>query len=401
MVTPKKEPWQSRIVGHGEEDPSQLLANPANWRIHPKAQQDALAGLLDQVGWVQDVIVNQRTDHVVDGHLRVSLAISRQEPTVPVVYVDLSEDEERLVLASIDPLAAMAVMDKDALGELLASVEAGDAALAAMLAGLGATETVGEGLTDADEIPEEVEPRAKRGDVWLLGEHRVMCGDSTSTEDVARLMNGERAAMVFTDPPWNVDYTGGTKVREALANDNIESGWAEWLTDALRSCVTVQDAPAYVFFGLMRAGDTQMGIEAAGWRIVQTLVWVKQHAQFGNFRAHYKYQHEPLYYCSTGAKFPVWLGPNNEVSVWQHDRAAKNEYHPTQKPVDVAAHGLKNSSAQGALVYDPFLGSGTTLIAAEQLERRCYGLEIEPKYVDVIIARWEAFTGKTAVLDGR
>lgn len=128
--------WRNRIVGHGEEAPDQLLANPRNWRIHPKAQQEALAGMLGQVGWVQDVIVNRRTGHVVDGHLRVALAISRGEPAVPVVYVDLEEEEERLVLAALDPLAAMAGTDKDVLAVLVGEVRVGDEALAAMLAAL-------------------------------------------------------------------------------------------------------------------------------------------------------------------------------------------------------------------------------------------------------------------------
>ena len=125
--------WRNRIIGHGEEAPGQLLANPRNWRIHPRAQQDAPAGLLDQVGWVQDVIVNRRTGHVVDGHLRVSLAISRDERTIPVVYVDLDEAEEALVLASLDPLAGMAVTDEDALRELIAGADAASEALQALL----------------------------------------------------------------------------------------------------------------------------------------------------------------------------------------------------------------------------------------------------------------------------
>jgi ParB-like chromosome segregation protein Spo0J len=125
--------WRNRIIGHGEEAPDQLLANPRNWRIHPKAQQDALAGVLDQVGWVQDVIVNQQTGHVVDGHARVAIAISRNEPSVPVVYVDLSEDEEALILATLDPLSAMAATDREQLSELLAEISTGDAAVQAML----------------------------------------------------------------------------------------------------------------------------------------------------------------------------------------------------------------------------------------------------------------------------
>jgi hypothetical protein len=131
-------PWRSRIIGHGEEAPDQLLANPENWRIHPRQQQDALAGVLSEVGWVQDVIVNRRSGHVIDGHLRVSLAISRQEPSVPVVYVDLDEHEERLILATIDPLSAMAATDAEKLDELLRDVRTGDADVQAMLEGLAA-----------------------------------------------------------------------------------------------------------------------------------------------------------------------------------------------------------------------------------------------------------------------
>src|SRR4030042_2059253 len=209
MVAGSGVAWRNRICGHGEEAPDQLLANPRNWRIHPKGQQDALAGVLNEVGWVQDVIVNQQTGHVVDGHLRVSLAISRQEPSIPVVYVDLTPDEEALILATLDPLAGMAVAAKDALEALLADVSPADAAVKGMLeevakgAGLNGAK---EGLTDPDAVPEVAEPVSKRGDLWLCGEHRVMCGDSTDAGDVARLMAGEKADMVFTDPPYGVEY---------------------------------------------------------------------------------------------------------------------------------------------------------------------------------------------------
>ena len=142
--------WRNRIVSHGEEAPGQLLAHPFNWRIHPKAQQDALAGALAEVGWVQDIIVNQRTGHVIDGHLRVALAISREEPTVPVVYVDLDEREEAIVLATIDPLSAMAGRDDGLLADLVRGLEVGDGALAEMLAGM--MDNVGE--AGFPELPE-------------------------------------------------------------------------------------------------------------------------------------------------------------------------------------------------------------------------------------------------------
>lgn len=395
-MTAEAAPWRNRIVGSEMVEPTDLLANPNNWRTHPGRQRDALRGSLGVVGWVQQVIVNTTTGHLVDGHARVEEAISRGEPTVPVLYVDLTPDEEALVLATLDPIAAMADSDDAKLRELLADVVVDDAGLQALLGDL-APEAVKPGLTDPDDVPEMgEETHIKRGDLFALGEHRLMCGDSTSEADVARLYDGDRAALVFTDPPWNVDYQGGTKKRDALENDHMEVGWDAWLTNALRAVPTDENAPAYLFFGLMRAGDTQAGVEAAGWRIVQTLVWVKQHAQFGNFRAHYKYQHEPMYYCSTGSKVPEWLGPNNAVSVWNADRSSRNDFHPTQKPVELAERAMVNSSRPGAIVGEPFGGSGSTTIAAEQTGRRCYAMEIDPRYVAVAIARWEKFTGKTS-----
>ena len=189
MVTSTR--WRSRIVGHGEEAPDQLVANPRNWRIHPQGQQDALTALLDQVGWVQDVVVNQRTGYVVDGHLRVALAISRDEATVPVTYVDLTPGEEALVLAALDPLSAMAVTDEDALRALLADVSVDSDSLMAMLAAIAPPAPTA-GLTDPDAVPEVAEVTTTVGELYALGSHRLLIGDATSEADVARLLNGER-----------------------------------------------------------------------------------------------------------------------------------------------------------------------------------------------------------------
>ena len=179
--------WRSRITGSGEEAPDQLLANPSNWRIHGKAQREALREVLDTVGYVAQVIVNRRTGHLVDGHLRVEEALSHGQPSIPVVYVDLSEDEERLVLASLDPLAAMATTDEAKLRELLAEVSVGSEALAAMLAALAPAEPK-DGLTDPDDVPEPPdEAITQPGDLWLLGDHRLLCGDAGSEADLDRL----------------------------------------------------------------------------------------------------------------------------------------------------------------------------------------------------------------------
>lgn len=211
--------WQNRIVGQGEEAPDQLLANPRNWRIHPKAQQEALGSVLDSVGWVQNIIVNRQTGYVIDGHARVALAISRQEPSVPVVYVDLAPEEEALVLASLDPLSAMAVTDQEMLAELLIDVTA-EGALADMLVDLTGRKATA-GRTDPDDVPAAPEPITQLGDLWLLGEHRLLCGDATEAEAVARLVAGERAACLWTDPPYGVNYEGKTREALTIANDAL------------------------------------------------------------------------------------------------------------------------------------------------------------------------------------
>lgn len=204
--------WRNRITGAGEEAPDQLLANPANWRIHSKAQQDALAGALDQVGWVQQVLINRRSGFVVDGHARVALALSRCEPAVPVLYVDLAPEEEALVLATLDPIGAMAGRDDEKLRALLAEVTVDDAGLLALLGDLGGSEPKA-GLTDPDEVPEPpAEPYVKAGELYRLGDHRILCGDATDPAAVTRLLDGAAPTLLATDPPTASSSTrpGGT-----------------------------------------------------------------------------------------------------------------------------------------------------------------------------------------------
>lgn len=180
--------WRNRIVGTGEEAPDQLVANPANWRTHPGPQRAALRGSLGLVGWVQQVMVNQRTGHVVDGHARLEEALSRHEPTVPVLYVDLSPEEEALVLATLDPIGAMAETNRDALDALLADVRVDDAGLAGLLADLSGVKI---GRTDPDDVPETpAAPYVKPGDLWTLGRHRLLCADASDPASFARLGGG-------------------------------------------------------------------------------------------------------------------------------------------------------------------------------------------------------------------
>jgi hypothetical protein len=207
-------PWRSRIVGHGEAAPADLVPNPRNWRTHPSDQQAALSGALAEVGWVAEVTVHKTTGHVVDGHLRIELALARKEPTVPVTYVELSEDEERLVLASLDPLAALAEAEATKLAELLEGLDPGDAALRALLDDLAREndlESLRRGLVDPDDVPDLPEPAdcfVQPGELWQLGDHRLLCGDANDPAAVARLLDGAAPTLLATDPPYGVSLDG-------------------------------------------------------------------------------------------------------------------------------------------------------------------------------------------------
>lgn len=276
------------------------------------------------------------------------------------------------------------------------------------LTGAGGTE----GLTDPDELPENVPTRSKPGDLWLLGEHRVLCGDSTVATDVGRVLAG-KPSMVWTDPPYGVaigdknrylnSIAPSNRVEENLTNDTLdEDSLTQMLRDAFAIAAAECTAGAAWYVAApavplhLRFGEVlrDLGIYR------QTLIWAKNNATFAPLGVSYHWAHEPIFYgwVPTGAH--RYLGDRKQTTLWEIARPVASPEHPTMKPVELVTRALEHSSTPGDVVYDPFLGSGTTLIAAEQLGRRCYGLEIEPKYVDVILARWENFTGKAAVLDG-
>jgi DNA modification methylase len=255
-----------------------------------------------------------------------------------------------------------------------------------------------EGLTDPDEAPPvPVEAVTQLGDLVVLGNHRLLCGDSTSSPDVERLMSGLLADMVFTDPPYGVNYDGGhatDKRREKLKGDESEALYSPACHMAFDHTKT--GAAFYLWHAGVKGFQAAAAAAAAGWEIRSELIWNKNMAQFGAIGAQYKQKHEPFYYCFKKGKAPQWYGANNEVTVWDVSRSSKNEFHPTQKPVELGTKAMVNSSKEGDIVLDLFLGSGSTLIAAEMTGRVCYGLEIDPKYCDVIVQRWENFTGKKA-----
>jgi hypothetical protein len=390
--------------------PGDLIANPANWRRHSAAQRRALIGVFSEVGWVQQVIVNIRTGNLLDGHLRVEEAVVRGEPTVPVIYVDLSADEERLVLATLDPIGAMASADAASLEALLAGLTVNDDALRTMLADLADHSGIARaGLTDPDEAPPLPDPAhvyVRSGELWRLGEHRLLCGDATDPTAVARLMDGALAECMWSDPPWGARYVGKTRRRLTIENDD-PAGSDAVVVGAFGIAPLAPSARFYVAAPTgPRSLNFRLALRDAGWRLHQELVWVKDSIVLGH--SDWQMAHEGIIFGyvpgpgrpgrgrHAGTK---WYGDNAQSSVLRYPKPAANREHPTQKPVGLVEQCLRNSTAPGDLVYEPFCGSGSTLLAAERLGRRCYALEIDPRYVQVALERWQAHTGHEAVRD--
>jgi DNA modification methylase len=404
---------RSRIVGEGAEAPDQLLANPLNWRRHPKEQIAALEGLLGTVGWVQRVIVNKTTGHLVDGHARVELALRRGEPEVPVLYVELSEAEERLVLASLDPIGGLAATDQAMLDELLAGIQSGDDGLDAFLAGLRSEAPAG-GLTDPDDAPEpEAEAVSSLGDVWVLGRHRIICGDCTDAEVVSTLLGEVEPHLMVTDPPYGVEYSAGWR-NEAMPAKNDPKRWKDGAGRATGAVLNDSKADwreawalfpgevAYIWHAGNKANVVADSLLETGFEIRAQIVWAKH--QLVISRGHYHPQHEPCWYAVRKGATGHWAGDRKQTTLWQIDKPQKSETgHSTQKPVECMRRPIENNSSPGQAVYEPFSGSGTTIIAGEMTGRHVYAIELSPAYVDVAVKRWQQFTGKAATLeaDGR
>ena len=419
----KSAPWRSRIVGHAEVPPSELVPNPRNWRTHPAGQQQALSGALAEVGWVAEVTVNQTTGHVVDGHLRIELALARHEPTVPVTYVTLSDDEERLVLASLDPLAAMADAEASKLAEILEGLAPAEEALRNLLDDLAREHDLAalrQNLGDPDdmpELPDEASTYVNAGDLWQLGDHRLLCGDATDPADVARVLAGATPRLLVTDPPYGVELN--LEWRDDLAtmaapaeksylrseghgNTAISGDTRSDWSAAFELVPSLE--VAYVWHADKHAIAVGQGLERVGFVLRQQVIWVKP---FGiPSRTNYNSQHEPCWYAVRSGSTAEWLGDTRQTTVLElaspkmmMGGSAEAKFdHPTQKPAEAMARPIRNHRGD---VYEPFAGSGTTIVAAEQLGRRCYALELEPRYVQVCIERWQGFTGREAVrLDG-
>lgn len=256
------------------------------------------------------------------------------------------------------------------------------------------------GNTDPDAIPaagDPTDPRVAPGSLWALGDHILLCGDSTNHEDVRRLMGDDKARMIFTDPPWNVaigEGQGPARKREGIMNDNLGAKFGEFFDGWVGACLPHLSGDLYCVMSASEWGVIDASFRKRGMHFSGVNIWVKNAFVMG--RSNYQKRFEPIWYGWPETAKSSFQGLRNLDDVWEYDRPTSSEEHPTMKPVELVKFTIKNSSAPGDIVFDPFMGSGTTLIAAESTGRRARGIELDPKYARVIIERWEKFTGKTA-----
>ena len=367
-----------------------------NAKKHPDAQLKLIASSLREFGWRQPILVD-KNDTIIVGHGRW-LAYEKYSNGIKEPWIIKADDltpEQVRAYRLVDNKTNESDWDMDLAIEELKELD--KLGYNVELTGFNRDLLIESDEKD-DEIPENSPTRAKLGDLWALGAHRVLCGDSTDKNAVARLMDGKKADMVFTDPPYGVSYDGGhanNKRREKLKGDENVALYEPASKRAIE--FSKSGAAFYLFHAGVKGFQAAAAAVAAGWEIRSELIWNKQMAQFGAIGAQYKQKHEPFYYCFQKGHAPQWFGAKNETTVWDCNRSSKNEFHPTQKPVELVTRALVNSSKEDDIVLDLFLGSGSTLIAAEKTGRICYGMEIEPKYTDVIIQRWENYTEKKAV----
>ena len=383
---------------------NKLKENPRNPNTHPSVQIDLLAQIIKKTGWRAPITVSNLSGFIVKGHGRLQAAKAAGFKHCPVEYQNFSDEEEEMAaLLADNKLAELAEIDVEKLTEIFKDYEFEDLSLT----GYSQEEfdelvdvfEEAELLGDPDEVPEEVETRCKLGDIWKLGNHRLMCGDSTIITDVEKLMNGMRADLFLTDPPYNVNYEGKTKDKLKIENDKMNDGnFRQFLQDAFSAAdiVMKEGAVFYIWHADSEGYNFRGACKDVGWTVRQCLIWNKNSMVMG--RQDYHWKHEPCLYGWKDGASHLWASDRKQTTVIDFNKPQRNGEHPTMKPVGLFDYQIKNNTKGGDIVLDLFGGSGTTLIACEQNKRVGYLMELDPHYCDVIITRWETLTGKKAVL---
>lgn len=381
-----------------------LKENPRNPNTHPSVQIELLAQIIRKTGWRAPITVSNLSGFIVKGHGRLQAAKAAGLKQCPVEYQNFKDEEEEMAaLLADNKLAELAEIDVEKLTEIFKDYEFEDLSLT------GYSQEEFDELVDAfeeakllgdpDEVPEEVETRCKLGDVWQLGKHRLMCGDSTIITDVEKLMNGMKADLFLTDPPYNVNYEGATSEKLKIKNDNMEdSQFRQFLCDAFTTAniVMKEGAVFYIWHADSEGYNFRGACRDVGWTVRQCLIWNKNSMVMG--RQDYHWKHEPCLYGWKDGASHLWASDRKQTTVIDFNKPQRNGEHPTMKPVGLFDYQIQNNTKGGDIVLDLFAGSGTTLVACEQNKRIAYVMELDPHYCDVIITRWETLTGNKAEL---
>ena len=358
-------------------------------------------------GFVSPLVINKDMT-VIGGHQRLKVLKDLGITEVECIVVDLDKTNEKALNIALNKIQGD--WDEDKLEALLQELKLEEFDM--NLTGFDFDEVdeilndingTKEDNFDVDSAYEEIEePITKPGDIWILGNHRLMCGDSTHKDDIMRLMNNQDADMLLTDPPYNVDYVGKTAEALKIKNDNMDDNqFYEFLRKVFENMyiVTKEGASIYVFHADTEGINFRKAFKDAGFKLAECLIWKKDCFVMG--RQDYQWQHEPVLYGWKGGKAHYFINDRTQSTILEFDRPKQSTLHPTMKPIDLIAKLIKNSSRENDIILDLFGGSGSTIIAAEQLNRCCYTMELDPKYCDVIVKRWETLTNKEAILNKR
>ena len=384
-----------------------LIPYARNAKQHSDAQVAQIAASIREFGWGAPILVDGQ-NNVIAGHGRLLAARKLGLAEVPVVpMAHLTDTQRRALILADNKIGENAKWDDDLLG--LELTELNDAGFDLWLTGFSAEEWEAliagdepgkDGLTDDDAVPEvPATPISRTGDLWLLGEHKLLCGDATKEDTYTALLGDELPDMAFTDPPYNVNYanTAKDKLRgkhRPIMNDNLGADFGAFLTAACRNILAVTKGAVYIAMSSSELDTLQSAFRSAGGKWSTFIIWAKNTFTLG--RADYQRQYEPILYGWRNGTDHYWCGARDQGDVWQVKKPQKNDLHPTMKPVELVERAVRNSSKTRDIVLDPFGGSGSTLIACEKSGRRARLIELDPKYVDVIVRRWQEFTGQEA-----
>ena len=405
-------PKQPSALTISEVAIDELKADPANPRRISDAELEALTRSLREFGLVDPIIARASDRTVIGGHQRLLAARRLGLKTVPVIYLDVSKEKAQLLNVALNKISGD--FDQELLARLLADLAA-TPDLDLTLSGFEEKEITqfikGLEARDKRDRPESLDldetlraayenPRAQLGDLFQLGEHRVLCGDATSREDIERLLAGARALMAFTDPPYNVslgDHGGSQQgqSRRRIKNDSMDpEAWETFCRGWAHNLVTSVDGALYICMSTKEWPTVSTVLADAGGHWSDTIIWEKDRFVLG--RSDYQRAYEPIWYGWREGVKRHFAGGRDQGDVWRIERPSESPLHPTMKPLPLIERAIENSSQPGDVVLDLFLGSGSTLIAAERTGRICYGMELDPHYCSMAIARWEAFTGEKA-----